>query len=485
MPFDNTYAKLPGRFFHRVNPSGFENPQLIRVNREMAEYMDFSLPESEAEMAELFSGNTLPEGSEPIAQVYAGHQFGHFVPRLGDGRAVLLGEFVNKKGQRFDIQLKGSGQTRFSRNGDGRSPLGPVIREYIISEAMFRLGIPTTRSLAMVSTGEKVFREGELPGAVLTRIASSHIRVGTFEYFAARNDSEAIKILADYTIERHYPQLKQTGNPYLGLLREVCSVQAELVAKWMRIGFIHGVMNTDNTTVSGETIDYGPCAFMDSYDPATVFSSIDHYGRYAYGRQPSIIQWNMAGFAGCLLPLLHDDEEKAKETAENEIEKFSGNFKENYFLEMGRKIGINQADQSGIALLNNLLDMMNKEKTDFTLAFRNLGKVMEGKQEAFISLFSDGDKAEAWIADWKKLLNNKNIPHTEALKIMNQANPAYIPRNHQVEKAISAAVENSDFSIAERLLDVLKHPYKERPEFLEYTSPPEATEKVYQTFCGT
>ncbi len=485
MPFDNSYARLPEKFFERINPVKVKKPKLIRVNRELADYMDFILPASEAEMADIFSGNKLIHGTEPIAQVYAGHQFGHFVPRLGDGRAVLLGEFVNEKELRFDIQLKGSGQTRFSRNGDGRSPLGPVIREYIISEAMFRLGIPTTRSLAMVSTGENVFREEELPGAVLTRVAASHIRVGTFEYFASRSDHEGIKILADYTINRHYPDLINTEKPYVGLLEKVCAVQAKLVARWMRIGFIHGVMNTDNTTVSGETIDYGPCAFMDSYDPSTVFSSIDRYGRYAYASQPSIAQWNMAGFAGCLLPLLHKDEAKAKEIGEKTVEQFRDFFKEEYFTEMSSKLGIEHSDESSIALLNDLLEIMHKEKTDFTLSFRRLSQILKGNSDSFLSLFSNREPFEKWISDWKTDLEDKEINPTDAIRTMERSNPAYIPRNHQVEKAISAAVYSNDLSYTDKLLQVLRNPYDENPEFEAYLNPPEPSEKVYQTFCGT
>ncbi|WP_432735050.1 protein adenylyltransferase SelO [Maridesulfovibrio sp. FT414] len=485
MPFDNTYSRLPERFYERITPVRVKNPGLIRVNRELAASMEFPLPETDSAMAELFSGNELPEGCDPVALVYAGHQFGHFVPRLGDGRAVLLGEYVNSTGKRFDIQLKGSGRTRFSRNGDGLSPLGPVIREYIISEAMYRLGIPTTRALAMVSTGEKVFREEELPGAVLTRVAASHIRVGTFEYFASRSDHEALKILTDYAIERHYPELTETAEPYAALLDKVCAAQAALVARWMSVGFIHGVMNTDNTTVSGETIDYGPCAFMDSYDPSTVFSSIDTYGRYAFGRQPAIAQWNMASFAGCLLPLLHENEDTAREAAQSIIDGFKDIFKQHYFADMCRKIGFSSHEDISIELLNRLLEIMQQGKSDFTLTFRKLSSAVENTPETFLSGFSGKDEVGKWLIDWRKELNRQGIAPDKAAQIMNGCNPAVIARNHRVEQAISAAVEHGDYSVTDRLLEAIRLPYAERTDFDEYRNPPEPSEKVYRTFCGT
>lgn len=485
MPFDNSYSRLPEKFFQRIPPTKVKHPELIRFNQTLAEELGLSVPEDHDRLAELFSGNELLEGTAPIAQAYAGHQFGHFVPQLGDGRAVLLGEFVNENGIRNDIQLKGAGRTRFSRNGDGRSPLGPVIREYIISEAMHNMGVPTTRSLAMVSTGETVFREEELPGAVLTRVASSHIRVGTFEFFAARGDHEALQILADYVIDRHYPQLKKYPNPYPALLERVCDRQAELVAKWMSIGFIHGVMNTDNTTISGETIDYGPCAFMDRYDPATVFSSIDQYGRYAYGSQPKIMQWNLSILAGCLLPLLHENSEQAKIIAEPIIQSFQETFKREYFSKMCKKIGLDKPDEKFIELLNHLLEMMHEDKADFHLTFRALAGVAESGKNSFKEQFSTPERAEKWLKNWQTALRRIGISNEAALKTMRKANPAYIPRNHRVEEAINHAVENGDYSYLERLIKVLDTPFEDHPENIEYSNPPKPSEQVYQTFCGT
>jgi uncharacterized protein YdiU (UPF0061 family) len=484
MPFDNSYARLEKKFYQLINPTPVKDPRIIMVNRELAGEMDFPLPETDSELAQMFSGNNPPHGSQPLAQVYAGHQFGNFVPRLGDGRAVLLGEFINSHGQRYDIQLKGAGQTLYSRNGDGRSPLGPVIREYIVSEAMYRLGIPTTRALAMVSSGEKVFREQELPGAVFTRVASSHIRIGTFEYFASRNDHEGIRTLADYAIERHYPELKEAENPYAAFLGKVCSAQAKLVAGWMRIGFIHGVMNTDNTTISGETIDYGPCAFMDGYDPATVFSSIDSYGRYAYGRQPSIAQWNLAGLAGCLLPLIHEDSEQAKSHAEEIVQGYGAEFRQHYFTEMCSKIGLS-ANEQGRKLLDALLEIMHESKADFTQTFHGLSKALSDDRKPVLERFADQDKITVWLDDWEKELARQKIDATTAITTMERVNPVFIPRNHRIEQAITAAVEQDDFNPAKKLIKILANPYLEQPESSEYMAPPEPEERVYQTFCGT
>jgi len=484
MPFDNSYARLDEKFYQRIAPAPVKKPRVRLVNRELAGEMDFPLPESDAGLAELFSGNKPPQGADPLAQVYAGHQFGNFVPRLGDGRAVLLGEFLNNAGQRYDIQLKGSGQTMFSRNGDGRSPIGPVIREYIVSEAMFRLGIPTTRALAMTTSGETVYREQDLPGGVFTRVASSHIRIGSFEYFASRNDYDAVKTLADYTIDRHYPDLKESGNPYAALLGKVCSVQARLVAKWMRIGFIHGVMNTDNTTVCGETIDYGPCAFMDGYDPATVFSSIDHYGRYAYARQPSIAQWNLAAFAGCLLPLIHKDTEQAKSRAEEIVQGFGAEFRRHYFTEMCAKIGLVPTNPAK-ELLDEFLQLMQNSKVDFTNSFRNLGKAVRKDYSTLLELFADREQLQNWLQKWRGELKKQGIEPETATSAMDSNNPAFIPRNHRVEEAISAAIEQDDFETTKKLIEILQYPYEEQPKYAEYMNPPEPDERVYQTFCGT
>lgn len=484
MPFDNSYSRLDERFYQRITPAPVKSPRIILVNRDLAGEMGFPLPESDSELANLFSGNKLPQGAEPLAQVYAGHQFGNFVPRLGDGRAVLLGEFLNSSGKRYDIQLKGSGQTMFSRNGDGRSPLGPVIREYIISEAMFRLGIPTTRALAMTTSGEKVYREQELPGGVFTRVASSHIRIGSFEYFASRSDFDAVKTLADYTIDRHYPELKESGNPYAALLGKVCSVQAKLVAGWMRIGFIHGVMNTDNTTVSGETIDYGPCAFMDGYDPATVFSSIDHYGRYAYARQPSIAQWNMAVFAGCLLPLIHKEPEQAKARAEEIVQGFGAEFRKNYFSGMCAKISL-VPTRPAKELLDEFLQLMHNSKVDFTNSFRNLGKAVWKDHNQLLEMFADREQLQNWLQKWRGELKKQGIEPDTAGNAMNKNNPAFIPRNHRVEEAIRAAMEQDDFEPTKKLIKILQYPYEEQPQYAEYMESPEPGERVYQTFCGT
>ena len=484
MPFDNSYARLDEKFYQRISPAPVKDPRVILVNRELASEMDFPLPESDSELAGLFSGNKPPQAAEPLAQVYAGHQFGNFVPRLGDGRAVLLGEFLNKAGKRYDIQLKGSGQTMFSRNGDGRSPVGPVIREYIVSEAMFQLGIPTTRALAMTTSGETVYQEQELPGGVFTRVASSHIRIGSFEYFASRNDYDAVKTLADYTINRHYPELKEAENPYMALLGKVCSAQARLVAKWMRIGFIHGVMNTDNTTVSGETIDYGPCAFMDGYDPAKVFSSIDHYGRYAYARQPSIAQWNLAAFTGCLLPLIHKDLEEGKSRAEEIVQGFGAEFRQHYFSEMCAKIALVPTNPAR-ELIDEFLQLMQNSKVDFTNSFRHLGKAVRKDHEPLLELFADREQLHNWLQKWRGELKKQGIEPETATSAMNSNNPAFIPRNHRIEQAISAALEQDDFAQTKKLIKVLQRPYEEQPEYAEYMNPPKPSERVYQTFCGT
>ncbi len=427
--------------------------------------------------AAILSGNHVPDWAEPLAMAYAGHQFGHFVPQLGDGRAILLGEIIARDGTRRDLHLKGAGQTPFSRRGDGRATLGPMLREYIISEAMHALGIPTTRSLAVVTTGEPVFRETTLPGAVLARVAASHIRVGTFEYFAAQGDREAVKILADYAIARHYPALQATANSYLGLLAAVCEAQAALVARWMQVGFIHGVMNTDNMTISGETIDYGPCAFMDTYDPATVFSSIDHHGRYAFGNQPRIAHWNLARFADTLLPLLDDNQEQAIAMAEDTINQFPGHF-ERYWQEgMRRKLGLVSEQPEDVSLIDALLALMQEHAADYTNTFRLLCAVAKGDTAP--------PGYEAWVTRWLKRLGQESHSPHEAATLMRATNPAVIPRNHRVEAAINAAVKQGDFTPLETLLVVLSTPFDLKPEHAEYGNPPTPSERVYQTFCGT
>lgn len=481
MVFDNSYTRLPDEFYQRINPVPVSSPGLIRLNTPLAAELGLNLPENDAELAALFAGNTLFAGSDPIAQAYAGHQFGHFVPQLGDGRAVLLGEVVNDTGTRFDIQLKGSGQTPFSRNGDGRSPLGPVLREYIVSEAMHALGIPTSRSLAMVSTGEEVRRETVLPGAVLTRVAASHVRVGTFEYFAARKNTAAVIQLADYAIDRHYPHCREAANPYAALFEAVCHAQARLVAGWMTIGFIHGVMNTDNTTISGETIDFGPCAFMDSYNPEAVFSSIDHQGRYAYNNQPTIAQWNMACFGGCLVPLLHPEEDAAHEKGQAILDSFTPVFKEAYQGAMCRKIGLRTHGDHDFDLVRGLLTLMHRDHVDFTNVFRLLGT----SDTAFAALFSSGDTVREWLKAWQARLTELGTDLEDARQTMHHVNPAFIPRNHRVEEAIRAAEDHGDYGPTHRLIEVLTAPYADQPENAAYMAPPKPDEMVHQTFCGT
>jgi uncharacterized protein YdiU (UPF0061 family) len=418
---------------------------------------------------------------------YAGHQFGHFVPQLGDGRAILLGEVIDADGVRRDIQLKGSGPTPFSRRGDGRAALGPVLREYIVSEAMAALGIPSTRSLAAVITGENVMRETPLPGAVLTRVASSHIRVGTFQYFAARSDTEGVRRLADHVIARHYPQVAGAERPYLALLSAVIARQAELVARWLLVGFIHGVMNTDNTSVSGETIDYGPCAFMDHYDPATVFSSIDEQGRYAYANQPRIALWNLTRLAECLLPLLSDDKDKAIEEAQAALGEFAETFASAYQAGLRKKIGLFTMRDGDEALVQDLLDAMAKNRADFTLTFRRLSDAAgdpAGDAEVR-SLFADPAAYDEWAVRWRQRTSDEPQSPIERRAAMRSVNPAFIPRNHRVEAVIEAAVNRDDFEPFETLLTVLSKPYQDQPDFAGYADPPEPHQRVLQTFCGT
>ena len=419
---------------------------------------------------------------------YAGHQFGHFVPQLGDGRAILLGEIINNDGRRFDIQLKGSGQTRYSRGGDGRAPLGPVIREYIISEAMHALDIPTTRSLAIVATGEMVSRETLLPGGILTRIASSHLRVGTFEYFAAFKDLKNLKLLTDYAINRHFPNIKNDDDfRYQKFLKLVCENQASLIAKWMHVGFIHGVMNTDNTSISGETIDYGPCAFMDNYDPNTVFSSIDHHGRYAYGNQPNIAQWNIACLGQCLLPLINTERNKAIEIVEEILDGFADAFRKYWLNGMYKKIGLLENKKNNHILLDELLRLMEKDKSDFTLTFRYLSNLVEeeNNNSLFKQQFLSKNEIDSWLVKWKECLKKEGNSEKEIKKLMLKVNPAFIPRNHQVEKAIYEVINNYDYSYVNRLIELLNKPYNYQPDNLEYMNPPDNYNQNYQTFCGT
>ena len=479
LPFDNTYARLPARFYARVDPTHVAAPRLVRVNHDLAALLGLDPATLDAD---ILAGNRLPVGAEPIAQAYSGHQFGHFSPTLGDGRAVLLGEVVGLDGQRYDIQLKGSGPTPFSRRGDGRAALGPVLREYLLGEAMHALGIPTTRALAAVTTGEPVYRETALPGAVLTRVAASHIRVGTFQFFASQGDAEAVRTLADYAIARHYPDL---AGDYRGFLDAVVARQAELVAHWLQVGFIHGVMNTDNTAISGETIDYGPCAFMDAYDPTTVFSSIDRDGRYAYGQQPRIAAWNLARLAEALLPLLGPDQEAAIEAAKQAIASFAPRFEPALLTGLRRKIGLQTEQEGDDELVQALLRHMQEGGADWTLTFRALADAVEGDDAPARALFSPGAAWDAWAEHWKARLVREPGAPAERAAAMRALNPLYIPRNHLVEAALNAAVQSGDYRPFEELLGIITKPYEQRPGLERFTLPPRPEERVLATFCGT
>ena len=487
-PFKNSYATLPANFFARVAPTPVASPRLIKLNRPLAIHLGLDPDRlSGLEGAEILAGTRIPDGADPIAMAYAGHQFGHFVPQLGDGRAILLGEIIDADGVRRDIQLKGSGPTPFSRRGDGRAALGPVLREYIVSEAMATLGIPTTRSLAAVVTGESVMRETLLPGAVLTRVASSHIRVGTFQYFAARGDTEGVRRLADHVIGRHYPQLANADRPYHALLEAVIARQADLVARWLLVGFVHGVMNTDNSSISGETIDYGPCAFMDHYDPATVFSSIDEQGRYAYANQPRIALWNLTRLAECLLPLFSDQQDKAISEAQSALGDFAERFDTAYQAGLRSKLGLFTTRDGDPALAQDLLDAMAKNQADFTLTFRRLSDAAldpSGDREVR-QLFADPAAYDEWALHWRQRIGDE--PQAAAVRrtAMRAVDPAFIPRNHLIEAVIEAAVNRDDFAPFEELLTVLSAPYEDQPAFAFYADPPEPHQRVLQTFCGT
>ena len=489
LPFDNSYAKLPERFYARLAPTPVAAPRLVKLNRALAMQLGLD-PEALAspQGVEMLAGNRIAPGSEPIAMAYAGHQFGNFVPQLGDGRAILLGEIVDRSGRRRDLQLKGAGPTPFSRSGDGRAAVGPVLREYIVSEAMAALGIPTTRSLAAVTTGEPIWRDGELPGAVLTRVASSHVRVGTFQFFAARGDTEALRLLADHVIARHAPEAREPAEPYRALFEAVIARQAALVAKWLLVGFIHGVMNTDNCSIAGETIDYGPCAFMDAYNPETVFSSIDQQGRYAYAHQPSIAHWNLARFGETLLPLLADDGDKALAIA-NEV---LGTFRQHYVTALigglRRKLGLFTEEEGDAALAQDLLNAMTDGQADFTLTFRRLGEAAAdpAADEEVRNLFGEKRQAlDAWLPRWRERLSREPQDGAGRRAAMHAVNPVYIPRNHRVELALAAAAEREDYAPFEELLMVLAKPYEERAEFSAYAEPPPEDQRVYRTFCGT
>jgi uncharacterized protein YdiU (UPF0061 family) len=477
--FDNSYSRLPPSFFVRLSPVPVATPRLVILNRNLAETLglnDDALRSPEG--VEMLAGNRLPPGSDPLAQAYAGHQFGHFT-MLGDGRAILLGEQLTPRGERYDIQLKGSGQTPFSRAGDGRAPLGAMLREYLISEAMYALGIPTSRSLAVVTTGEPVYRETVLPGAILTRVAASHLRVGTFEYVAARGGREELQLLADYCMSRHYPALESAANPYPALLEEIIIRQAALLVQWQLVGFIHGVMNTDNTALSGETIDYGPCAFMDAYDPATVFSSIDLHGRYAYANQPPIAQWNLARLAESLLPLLDPDPDLALAVAREKIAAFPEHFRHLQLTGWREKLGLFNAETGDETLIEELLAGMQRLRADFTNTCRALADGVNRPDP----LFEDADMVR-WQARWQARLGRQAQSLATAGKLMRSRNPAVIPRNHRVEEALAAAGQD-DYQPLQRLLSVLARPYEDTPEQTPYRSPAPPSDQAYRTFCGT
>ena len=483
IPFNNSYAHLPERFFSKQKPAGASEPFLIRTNTALASELGIAHAwlDSPAALA-VFAGNEIPEGAEPIAQAYAGHQFGGFVPQLGDGRAILLGEVIDIHGKRRDIQLKGSGRTAFSRGGDGKSALGPVLREYLVSEAMHALGVPTTRALAAVFTGEIVAREEPAPGGVFTRVAASHIRVGTFQYFAARHDTEAIQILTDYCIARHDPQAADAENPARAFLESVIRAQATLIAKWLPLGFIHGVMNTDNCSISGETIDYGPCAFIDTFHPDAVFSFIDRKGRYAWGNQPTIAHWNLTRLAETLLPILDPSPERAKEIATAALDQFIHHFQPAYLNHFREKLGLatdTDLDASA-AFIKSTLGTLAQNKVDFTLFFRQLTLLAgEDTRADLSSLFIDPQAAEAWITHWKSIAKPDNH-----LAKMKSSNPILIPRNHRIEEAIQAAYQN-DFSLFHRLADALVKPFDENPEYADFELAPLPDQCVKNTFCGT
>jgi uncharacterized protein YdiU (UPF0061 family) len=487
--FDNSYARLPERFYARLPPTPVAAPALVRVNTKLAQTLGLD-PDAlaEIESVAVFAGNRVPEGAEPLAMAYAGHQFGNYVPQLGDGRAVLLGEVRDPNGVRWDVQLKGAGRTPFSRGGDGRAALGPVLREYIISEAMHALGIPTTRSLAMVTTGEEIQRETFLPGAVLTRISRSHVRVGTFEFFGNQGDTDAVHTLADYVIDRLYPEVKGATEPYRALLDAVIARQAKLIAKWLGVGFIHGVMNTDNTSIAGETIDYGPCAFMDTFHPAMVYSSIDRMGRYAYGNQPGIVQWNLAQFAQALIPLMGEDQEKALKSAQEAIDAFPALFKAAYLETLRAKIGLTGTRDEDGKLAQDLLKRMADNGADFTLVFRKLcdcKAVNANADEPVRALFHTPSAFDEWAVAWRARLTDETRSDAERSVAMKTVNPAFIPRNHRVEAVIKAAQTRGDFAPLDELNAVLTKPYEDQPEFADYMNPPKPDEVVQQTFCGT
>ena len=486
--FNNSFVKLGENFFSPVNPTPVKSPQIVKINYELASELGLKINKlNENTLANLFSGNKIFSGSEPLAMAYAGHQFGHFVPQLGDGRAILLGEIIDTSNFRRDIQLKGSGITPFSRQGDGRAALGPVLREYILSEAMNALKIPTTRSLSIISTGEPVFREKAIPGAILTRVALGHIRTGTFQYFAARRDTKAISTLSDYVIGRHFPEIKDEPNSYLKFLEFVMDKYANLVAKWMNVGFIHGVMNTDNMAITCETIDYGPCAFMDNFNKTKVFSSIDQFARYSYGNQPSIAQWNLARLAETILPLIDSQSNNALELATEIIEKFTERFKNYWLGGMRLKLGLSKDNPEDETLIESLLEIMHKNEVDFTLTFRKLSIAVlkDGNDENLRIFFRNSKSFDNWLTKWRSRLSLEENNFEKISLLMKSVNPVIIPRNHRVEEVIQEAELNGDFAPFENLNNALSNPFDEIDEFKNYVTPPKPEEEVLKTFCGT
>ena len=482
--FDNSFARTFEGFYVRGQAAPVPAPKLLLFNHALAGELGLDPAALDSETgAAIFSGNTIPEGAEPLAQAYAGHQFGGYAPQLGDGRALLLGEVIDTRNQRRDIQLKGSGPTPFSRGGDGKAALGPVLREYLIGEAMHALGIPTTRALAAVTTGEHVYREIPLPGGVLTRVAASHIRIGTFQFFAARGGVEKVRELADYSIARHYPEATEADNPFLAFFKAVAETQAALVAKWMHIAFIHGVMNTDNMTISGETLDYGPCAFMDTYAPGTVFSSIDRQGRYAYGNQPAILSWNLTRLAEPLVPLVDPVKDKAVEMLTDVIQQVQPLYEKYWLAGMRSKLGLSTEDPGDLDLVNDLLWVMKDGKADFTLVFRRLSQELRGDLDTVRNLFDQSGAFEVWVRRWRKRLEQEGAVGETCAQAMNRVNPIYIPRNHKVEEALTAAVYHGDMQPFSQLLEVLSHPFDEVAGNEAYAEP--VPNPAYKTFCGT
>jgi uncharacterized protein YdiU (UPF0061 family) len=488
-PFDNSFSRMPDYFYSRVNPTPVQKPEMIQFNEELAIELGLDIEGfKDSEATDIFAGNALPEGADPIAMAYCGHQFGNLNPELGDGRAILLGEVIGNDGLRYDIQLKGPGRTPYSRNGDGRAALGPVLREYLLSEAMAVHNVPTTRALAAVTTGEQVRRSGMPPGAIITRVARGFVRVGTFVYFAIRGNQDGVKKLADYVIERNYPELQNAENPYLALLESVIDRQAFLIAKWMQLGFIHGVMNTDNMSISGETIDYGPCAFIDEYHPGKVFSSIDRQGRYAYQNQPAAGHWDLCRFAEAIVPLIDDDKDAAVAKVQEAINSYPTRYEAYWLAGMSQKIGLSQTAEGDKELIEDLLKRMADNKADFTLTFYHLSDASADSadnDQAIRDLFTDASSFDEWSIKWRERLSTESASDDEHQQQMHQVNPLYIPRNHLVEAVIRAGEDHLDFEPFYELMEVLKNPYTKQDGKAKYALPPVSGEVVHETFCGT